>query len=44
MLERLLKGGRFVVFSGQAVDVLRVKDILGSAGVRYSIEPDFKWG
>lgn len=39
-----LKGGHFVVFSGQAVDVLRVKEILGSVGVRYSIEPDFKWG
>lgn len=39
-----LKGGHFVVFSGQAVDVLRVKEILGSVGVWYSIEPDFKWG
>ncbi len=31
------------MFYGQAVDVLRVKKILDSAGVWYSIEPDFKW-
>ncbi|WP_165670254.1 hypothetical protein [Metapseudomonas otitidis] len=42
--RKALEGGRFVVLSGQAIDVLRVKETLESAGVRYSIEPDFRWG
>ncbi|WP_139315664.1 hypothetical protein [Pseudomonas sp. PA27(2017)] len=42
--RKRLKEGHFSVFSGEAVDVLKVKNTLVSAGVYCTVEPDFPWG
>ncbi|WP_426182774.1 hypothetical protein [Pseudomonas sp. TWRC1-2] len=39
----LLQQGMFRIFSGKAVDVLRVRKILAEVGVEYIIKPDFIW-
>lgn len=41
--RKLLQQGLFRIFSGQAVDVLRVRKILAGVGVEYMIKPDFFW-
>ena len=39
--REILENSRDAVFSGRAVDVLRVKKILDSSGVKYGINPYF---
>ncbi len=41
--RKSLQKGRVLVFSGQAMDVLRVRNIFISAGLDFTIEPDFNW-
>lgn len=41
--RKILQKGRALVFSGQAMDVLWVRNILISAGLDCTIEPDFNW-
>ncbi len=43
MSRKALQKGRFTVFNGQAVEVLRIRNILISAGLECVIDPDFKW-
>ena len=38
-----LQKGLSLVFTGQAVEVLRVRNVLVSAGLECTIEPDFNW-
>ncbi|MDD1149602.1 MULTISPECIES: hypothetical protein [Pseudomonas] len=42
--REILKKDLSLVFVGQAVEVLRVKGVLLSAGVYCVISPEFKWG
>ncbi|MDS9876020.1 MULTISPECIES: hypothetical protein [Pseudomonas] len=44
MSRKALQKGQFLLFSGQAVEVSRVRKMLGHAGVLCTITPDFKWG
>lgn len=39
-----LQSGRFLVFVGQAEEVLRVRNALVNVGIECSISPDFNWG
>lgn len=43
MSREILKKDSSLVFVGQAVDVLRVKNILLSAGLYCVVSPEFKW-
>ena len=43
MSRKALQKGQFILFSGQAVEVSRVRKVLGHAGVLFTITPDFKW-
>lgn len=43
MSRKTLQKGPSLVFAGQAVEVLRVRNILVSAGLDCTIEPDFNW-
>lgn len=38
-----LKKGHFLIFSGQALDVLKIRAILKEASIEHSISPYFKW-
>lgn len=42
--RKTLERGRSLVFVGQAEEVLRVRDILVSAGLLCTISHDFNWG
>jgi ribosomal protein S27E len=41
--RKTLQKGRSLVFTGQAMEVLRVRKILISAGLDCNVEPDFNW-
>ncbi|WP_259758238.1 hypothetical protein [Pseudomonas sp. GCEP-101] len=41
--REMLKKGDFLIFSGQAPDIIRVIDILKRASIEYSIDPYFEW-
>mgnify|MGYP007088571188 CR=1 FL=1 len=42
--RKRLKEGAFSVFSGEAVEVLKIKNTLVSAGVLCTVESDLPWG
>lgn len=44
MSREILRGESSLVFSGPAVEVVRVKRRLASVGVECVIKPDFNWG
>ncbi|WP_445571471.1 hypothetical protein [Pseudomonas sp. E102] len=41
--RKKLQSGSFLVFVGQAEEVLRVRNALVSVGIECNISPDFKW-
>lgn len=41
--RKLLQDTQPLVFRGEAVDVVRVREILVAAGIDFAISPEFRW-